>query len=70
MNWSARRGLDLETIWRERNAMLRDPLSLRSDVLLGTGRRNFHLKSPHDALLTNPRLLGLNMLLILTVVDI
>jgi hypothetical protein len=64
-----RRRLDLKTIWRERHAMLRDPLCLRSDVLLGSGRRHVHRKCPHDALLTNPRLLGFCMLLILTVVD-
>jgi hypothetical protein len=66
---SVRRRLDLKTIWRERHAMLRDPLCLRSDVLLGSGRRHVHRKCPHDALLTNPRLLGFCMLLILTVVD-
>jgi hypothetical protein len=64
-----RRRLDLKTIRRKRNTMPRNPLSLRSDILLGSGRRHFHLKSPHDALLTNPRLLGFCMLLILTVVD-
>ena len=70
MNWSARRGLDLETIIRKRNAMPRYPLGLRGDVLLGAGRRHVHIECPHDALLTNPRLLGLTMLLILTMVDI
>jgi hypothetical protein len=49
-----RRRLDLKAIRRKRDTITRDPLSFRSDILLGSGGRHFHLKCPHDALLTNP----------------
>jgi hypothetical protein len=70
VRWSVRRRLDLETIGTERSTMLRNPFGLRSDVFLGSGRRYFYVKCPHDALLATPRLLGFNMLLILTAIDL